>query len=216
MPCLSPDQSRCSTIGSFTAASVRRWSALELLERLESLGEASGVRLFRLGERLEPLGDLDEAVLARLLGEARVHLRVLVGLACHRRFQVLFGVADGLAGRRVAHFLEVLEVAMSVAGLSFRRIAEEAGEVGPALHVRLLGEIEIAAVGLALACESSLEVLVRLAALQFCHVRDSSWSCCGSWRGPSPWRMILQNGFARSSRFFSVAVRSAAAAQQGG
>ena len=66
--------------------------------------EATGVALLGASERLEPVGDLVEALFAGGLGEARVHLGVLVGLAGDRRLEVLLGVADGLArwrGRRL-------------------------------------------------------------------------------------------------------------------
>src|SRR5688572_14948815 len=58
------------------------------VEPLEALLEAPGVRPLGARERLEPLGDLFEALFARGLGEARVHLRVLVGLAGDRRLEV--------------------------------------------------------------------------------------------------------------------------------
>src|SRR5207237_9604624 len=121
------------------------------LDLLQAFREPPGVGLLRLRQRLEPLRDLRETLLARLLGEARIHLRVLVRLACDGGLQVLLGIADRFAGGRIAHLLEVLEMAMGVAGLAFRRIAEKAGKVRTAFHVRLLGEVQIATVRLALA-----------------------------------------------------------------
>src|SRR5881409_3174306 len=47
---------------------------------LEAFVEPARVRLLRLGERLEPLGELGEALLTRGLRHAWVHLRVLVRL----------------------------------------------------------------------------------------------------------------------------------------
>ena len=58
---------------------------------------------------------------------------------------------------------------MRVPGLTFRGVAEEAGDVRTPFHVGLLGKVEIAAVRLALACERGLEVLMGLAALQGRH-----------------------------------------------
>src|SRR5690349_7648634 len=72
---------------------------------LEALGEAAGVRLLGPRQRLEPGGDLLEAFLARHLGEARVHLRVLVRLALDRRLEVLARLAHRHAGDRVADLL---------------------------------------------------------------------------------------------------------------
>src|SRR5690349_15156991 len=88
-------------------------------ERLETGLEAAGVRLLGPGERLEPFGDLVEALLAGGAGEAGVHLRVLVRLAGDRRLEVVLGVTDRLAGGGVADLGEVLEVTVGVPGLAF-------------------------------------------------------------------------------------------------
>src|SRR5438045_703144 len=61
---------------------------------LEALREAAGVALLRPRERLEPFGDLLEALVARRLGEARVHLGVLVGLALDGGVEVVGGGTD--------------------------------------------------------------------------------------------------------------------------
>src|SRR5205823_4457222 len=121
-----------------------------------------------LGARqgLEPLGDLLEALGAGRLGEAGVHLGVLVGFAGHGRGQVLVGRPDGLVGGRIARLLEEVEVAVCVAGLAIGGVAEEAGDVGIAFHVGVLGEVKIAAIGLGLAGEGGLEVVVGLGARQ--------------------------------------------------
>ena len=120
-------------------------------------------------ERLEPLGDLVEALVAGGLGEARVHLGVLVGLALDRRLQVVGGGADGYAGHRVTDLGEEVEVPERVTGLALGDRAEERGDVGVALDVGLLGEVEVAPVGLALAGERLLEVAVGLRAVQVGH-----------------------------------------------
>src|SRR6267142_6586312 len=65
---------------------------------LEALGEAAGVRLLRLGQRLQPFRQLGEALVTRRLGHARVHLGVLVRLARDGRLEVRLRLADGLAG----------------------------------------------------------------------------------------------------------------------
>src|SRR6476619_2453930 len=64
----------------------------------EALGEPTGVALLREGHRCDPLGALLEAFLSGRLGEPRVHLGVLVGLAGDRRLEVVGGRADGLVG----------------------------------------------------------------------------------------------------------------------
>src|SRR5579859_2234464 len=63
-----------------------------LLQRSERLGEAAGVRLLGLRERLQPLGDVVVALFAGLLRHAGVHRLVLVGLAVDGGLQVLLGV----------------------------------------------------------------------------------------------------------------------------
>jgi hypothetical protein len=57
-------------------------------EVVEALLEAAGVRLLRARERLEPLRDFGEALLARRPRETRVHLGVLVGLPIDRGLEV--------------------------------------------------------------------------------------------------------------------------------
>src|SRR6185369_11539668 len=77
--------------------------------RVERLLEAAGMALLGLGESLEPVGDLAEALFARGTRHARVHVGVLVRLAGDRGLEVRRGLADRQAGRRVAAHLEELE-----------------------------------------------------------------------------------------------------------
>src|SRR5687768_7180770 len=98
-------------------------------QTLEGLGEPAGVRLLGTGQRLEPLGDLVEALVAGGAGEARVHLGVLVGLALDRRLEVVLGRADGDAGDGVAGLGEEVEVTERVAGLALGDRAEQGGDV---------------------------------------------------------------------------------------
>src|SRR5690606_31079618 len=90
----------------------------------EALREPAGVALLGACQRLEPLGDLGEALLAGGLREARVHLGVLVGLAGDRRLEVVLGGTDGLARDRVADLDHEVEVTERVAGLALRYGAE--------------------------------------------------------------------------------------------
>ena len=57
---------------------------------------------------------------------------------------------------------EEVEVAERVAGLALGDRAEQRGDVGVALDVGLLGEVQVAAVGLALAGERLLQVVLGL------------------------------------------------------
>src|SRR5262249_32668374 len=132
--------------GEEVFARARREGRGRLLEAVEALLEAPGVRLLGARERLEPLRDLVEAFLTGGLGEARIHLGVLVGLASDRSLEVLDAVADRLAGGRVAYALQVLEVPMGMTRLTLGGIAEQAGDVRLTFHVGLLGEVEVAAV----------------------------------------------------------------------
>src|SRR5439155_22994097 len=86
---------------------LRRLLARDLLE---AFVEPARVRLFRLGEGLEPLRELGEALLPRGLGHARVHLGVLVRLAGDRGPEVLLGLADRLVRDRIADLFQEVEV----------------------------------------------------------------------------------------------------------
>src|ERR1700704_2872836 len=80
------------------------------VQALEALGELAGGALLGAGERLQPLRDLLEALVARGLREAGVHLGVLIGLTGDGRVQVVGGRTDGNAGHRVADFGQEVEV----------------------------------------------------------------------------------------------------------
>ncbi len=110
-----------------------------------------------LRQGLEPVGDLAEALVARRFRHARVHVGVLVRLARHRGFQVFPSPADRQVGGRIADCLEVLEVAVRVAGLAFGGGTEQRGNVVVALHVGLRGEVEVAAVCLRFAGERGFQ-----------------------------------------------------------
>src|SRR2546428_3802102 len=153
-----------------------------LAQGLETLGEAAGVRLLGLGERLEPLRNLLEALAACGLREARIHLRELVGLALDRRLEVQLRGADRHVGHRVAHLLQEVQVPEGVARLGLRGVAEEPAHVGIALDVRAAREVEVAAVRLRLAGERVLQIAVCLAALQYFRHQPSS----GRGRSRSP------------------------------
>ena len=165
-----PGRPRARCPGPTVRAGSSRAQRRSQLMRLEALGEAAGVALLGPGQRLEPLGDLLEALVAGGLGEAGVHLGVLVGLTGDGRLEVVLGGADGHVGDRVADLGEEVEVAEGVAGLALGDRAEQRGDVGVALDVGLLGEVQVAAVGLALAGERLLQVLLGLAAVEFRHV----------------------------------------------
>src|SRR4029079_15550841 len=77
---------------------------------------------------------------------------------------------DRLVGGRVADLLEEVEVAVRVAGLALRGVAEQAGDVGVTLDVGLLGEVEVATVRLRFTGERFLQVGVRLGALELRHL----------------------------------------------
>src|SRR5260221_13285004 len=123
-------------------ASLRhqRGSSDELVERLL---EAAGMRLPGLGQCLEPVSDLLEALVARGARHARIHVGVFVGLAGDRRLEIVAGRADRLARRRVAYFLEEFEMAMRMARLALGGRAEHRRHVVVAPYTRLLREIEI-------------------------------------------------------------------------
>src|SRR5579883_840261 len=142
-------------------------------EGVESLLEAAGMRLLGLGKGLEPLGDLIEPFLARRPRHAGIHVGIFMRLAGDGGLEVVRGAADRLAGRRIADFLEEFEMPVRVAGLAYRRRAEHGRDVVVAFDIGLLREIEIAAIGLALAGEGGLQVLHGLRVLQRRHVSSS-------------------------------------------
>src|SRR6267378_4268706 len=142
----------------------------------ERLLEAAGMRLPGLGERLEPVGDLVEAFPAGHARHARIHVGVFVGLAGDRGLEVVAGRTDRLAGRWVAHFLEIFEMAVRVPGLALGSRAEYGGETVEALNVGLPGEAEVAAVRLALAGKRVLQILLGLGSLERRHVASSARS----------------------------------------
>ena len=111
--------------------------------------------------------------------------------------EVLLGLTDRLARGRVADLGEVLEVSVGVTGLAFGDRTEQRGGIGVALDVGLLGEPQVTAVGLALAGEGFLQVLVGLGAV------------AGSWRCSLWWGVRLWVG---RSRVRSPAIAAQAAA----
>ena len=93
------------------------------------------MRLPGFGERLEPVGDLVEAFLAGGAGHARIRVGVFVGLAGDHSREVVASRTDWLAGRRVAHFLEIFEMAVRVPGLALGSRAEHGGNIVEALDL---------------------------------------------------------------------------------
>ena len=89
-----------------------------------------------------------------------------MGCARDRCLEVVDGPADRQASRRIADFFEIFEMATGVAGFALGGRAKHRGAIVMAIDIGLLREIPIAAVGLALADERGLEVVLRLRALE--------------------------------------------------
>jgi len=106
------------------------------------------VRTFGLCQCFKPVGDFVVAFLARSAGHTRVHIGVLMGLAGDCSLEIVRGGADRQASGRVTGFFEVLQVAMSVAGLAFSGGAENGGDVVVAFNIGALRKIQVTAVGL--------------------------------------------------------------------
>ena len=109
------------------------------------------------------------AFVTRGLRHTRVHVGVLVRLAGDGGLEVVAGLADRQAGRRVAAFFEIFEVAMRVAGFTFGSGTEHRGDVIVAFHVGLRGKVQITTIGLRFTGERGLEVALGLGTLQSCH-----------------------------------------------
>src|SRR5579884_1072454 len=121
---------------SFRPASRERLrSAPPSTESRQSLAEPAGVRLLGPGQRLEPLGNLVEALVARRAGEAGVHLGVLVGLALDGGLEVVRSGADRHAGHRVTDLGQKVEMAERVAGLALGDGTEQGRHVRVTLDV---------------------------------------------------------------------------------
>src|SRR5664279_1869054 len=148
-------------------SSLQRSALASVDQRVERLLVAVRVRALGFGERLEPVGHFVEALGARDLRHARVHVGVLVRLAGNGGHQVLPARADRQPGRRIADaVLEELEMAVCVARLAFGGRAEQRGNVVLAFDVGLVREIQIATIGLRFACERVAQALLGLRSLE--------------------------------------------------
>jgi hypothetical protein len=71
----------------------------------------------------------------------------------HRRLKIGEGISDWLIGDRITHRLQIIKMAVSVAGFTFRSIAEQSGDVRMTFDIRYFGEIQVAAISLTLTCK---------------------------------------------------------------
>src|SRR5882672_1225832 len=148
------------------SAPQRRGGELLVGQTVERFLEPVGVRALSFGERLEPVGDLGEALLASTLGHARVHVRVFVRLARDRSLQIGARVTKRQVRRRITALLEVFEMAVSVASFAFGSGAEHRRHVVLPFDVRLRREIEVAAVCLGFTRKCRLEIAVGFRAFE--------------------------------------------------
>ena len=72
---------------------------------------------------------------------------------------------------RIADCLEIVQMAMSAAGLGFGGFTEVAGDFGVAFYVGDLSEVKVARIRHGFACERILQILVGLASFKVRHVR---------------------------------------------
>src|SRR5439155_21656374 len=101
-----------------------RFSRLLTRDSLESLGETTGVRLFRFCERLKPLGQLRQPFFPGGLCEPSIHLRIFVCFALDGGFQDFLSIADGNISNRVAHFLQDVVMTKGLPRFRLRGISE--------------------------------------------------------------------------------------------
>jgi hypothetical protein len=102
-----------------------------------------------------------------------IHVGVLVRLAGDGGLEVLARAADGKVRCGIADLRQVVQVAVGVAGLAFGCRTEQRRDVVLAFDVRLVREIEVAAVGLRFAGERGLQVVVGLRAFEGFHAESS-------------------------------------------
>ena len=101
------------------------------------------MRTLGFRQRLEPVSDLVEVLVAGRLGHTGIHIRIFVRLSGNRCLEVVARRTDGFSGRRVAGFLEELKMAVSVTGFAFCRRAEDRSNVVVAFYIGFLSKIEI-------------------------------------------------------------------------
>src|SRR5689334_15002968 len=111
---------RGSLQASLAYSRIRTAHASGPSDRVQGLLEPIGMRALGFRQRLEPVGDLGEALFASLLRHSRVHVAVLVRFAGDGCLEVHLGLADRQSRRRVAHRFEVLEMSVRVTRLTFR------------------------------------------------------------------------------------------------
>src|ERR1700694_176527 len=126
--------------------------------------------LFCPSQCLEPFGDEVETLVAGGLCEPGIHLCVLVGLPGNGRAEIVLRRAHGHASNRVAYLGEEVKMAKGVPRLPLCDRPEQGGDIWVALHVRLLGEVEVAPVSLALPSKGFFEIGLGLAVLQSCQL----------------------------------------------
>ena len=124
------------------------------------------MRALRLGERLEPVGDLGETFLTRGLRHAGIHVGVFVGLSGNRGLQIQTRAAEREVRRRIAALLQVLEMAVGVAGFTLGGGAEHRCDVVLPFNVGFCRKVKVAAVGLRFPRKCRLEIAVGLGAFE--------------------------------------------------
>ncbi len=120
-----------------------------------------------------------------------------MGLPGDGRLEVQLGLADRQTGRRVPDRLQVLKMAVSVAGLALCGRAKYGGHVVVALNVGLRCEIQIATIRLALTRESILQILFGLATFEI-HGSLLDWTRAGDFRA------LIRLGLMRRVELYSL------------
>src|SRR5690349_3373277 len=105
-----------SLVYNLTKSAQRYPRSAPVTKGRECLGQAPCVRLLGFGKRLEPFGNVFEALFAGSLCHARVHGLVLFGFTMNGRRKVLIGRADRLISSWIAYLLDVIKMAVRVSG----------------------------------------------------------------------------------------------------
>ena len=106
------------------------------------------MRTLGLGRRFKPVGYFFEAFFTRGLVHARGHIGVLISFVGNCGLQILKRRANRQAGGWIAYPLQVFRMTVRMSCFSFSGETEQCSNAVLSLDVRLVCEVQVAAVSL--------------------------------------------------------------------